>query len=299
MSPHRSTAIALLLLTLCAGAAYEGLLFFEARLDGGWQVCYIELPDGGPLPLTATPALDAETPAFNGDADPTPDGGRLVFTSNRSGEDELYLLQLLDNGKTANVQQLTDSPGVQAFPALYPAGDELFYHSEGAESWQIYRRRLLTGETTVLTSTGDNLFPTVDAAGRCAYCSTRDDNWELYLWDAATGEETRLTDNDAADLYPAFSPDGRELVFSSKRGDGESYDLYLLDLSDGSVEPLAADPAASLIYPAWAPGMILYHIQRGEDSRLGWLELESGATGEFTFLPGVDLGHPAPAPAGE
>jgi hypothetical protein len=276
----------------------DGTLVFEARIASGWQLFIAELPDGEPIQLTDTPALDAETPAFNGDAELDPEGEMLVFTSNRSGEDEIYLARLTANNRLVDLVQLTDAPGIQAFPALSGASDYLLYHSEGAENWLIHDCRILTGESQPITDTGDNLFPALSPDGlRYAYASTRDDNWELYLYTPETGIEERLTEDPAADLYAAFSPDDTALVFSSKRGDGATYDLYTLDLETGEVAELLVDPAASLIYPAWYPGVFFYHIQRGEHSRIGWLDTDSGETGELDLLPGVDLGHPAFLPA--
>lgn len=275
-----------------------GTLVFEARVESGWQLFIVEPLDGEPIQLTDTPALDAETPAFNGDADLDPDGEMLVFTSNRTGEDEVYLARLIDNSRLIDLTQLTDAPGIQAFPALCGAGDYLLYHSEDAESWRIHGLRPLTGESRPLTETGDNLFPALSHDGlRCAYTSSRDDNWELYLYTPETGIEERLTEDPAADLYAAFSPDDTALVFSSKRGDGATYDLYTLDFQTGEVAELLSDPASSLIYPAWYPGVIFYHIQRDEHSRIGWITTDSGETGELEPLPGIDLGHPAFLPA--
>ncbi len=276
----------------------DGTLVFEARIESGWQLFIAELPDGEPIQLTDTPALDAETPAFNGDAELDPEGEMLVFTSNRSGEDEIYLARLTANNRLVDLVQLTDAPGIQAFPALSGAGDYLLYHSEDAENWLIHDCRILTGESQPLTDTGDNLFPALSPDGlRYAYVSTRDDNWELYLYTPETGIEERLTEDPAADLYAAFSPDDTALVFSSKRGDGATYNLYTLDYETGEVAELLVDPAASLIYPDWYPGVIFYHIQRGEHSRIGWLDTDSGEIGELDLLPGIDLGHPAFLPA--
>jgi Tol biopolymer transport system component len=43
-------------------------------------------------------------------------------------------------------------------------------------------------------------------------------NWEIYTMSTAGGEVTRLTDNNASDGLPAWSPDGKTLAFASNRG---------------------------------------------------------------------------------
>ena len=42
-------------------------------------------------------------------------------------------------------------------------------------------------------------------------------NFEVYLMNLETGDQRRLTYNDAFDGFPAFSPDGKLLSFASSR----------------------------------------------------------------------------------
>lgn len=64
---------------------------------------------------------------------------------------------------------------------------------------------------------------------------------ELYLIDRDGNELKRLTDNDYPDADPCFSPDGRQIVFRSKRG--ELDELWIMD-DDG------AEPRQLTHYPA-------------------------------------------------
>src|ERR1700759_501080 len=72
-----------------------------------------------------------------------------------------------------------------------------------------------------------------DAHGpeRIVYVSFRPSNWDIYYFDKRGGEPRRLTDDLSLDYDPAFSPDGRWLVFTSERRG--SADLYALDLKAG------------------------------------------------------------------
>ena len=63
-------------------------------------------------------------------------------------------------------------------------------------------------------------------------------NFEIFLLDLKTGEEKRLTYNDAFDGFPSISPDGQLMAFSSSRGakPGErTLSLYLMDISSLSL----------------------------------------------------------------
>lgn len=59
-------------------------------------------------------------------------------------------------------------------------------------------------------------------------------NYEIYLGDLETTEQTRLTYNDAFDGFPSISPDGKWLQFSSSRGSKPGSRLMTLFLTDVS-----------------------------------------------------------------
>lgn len=72
-------------------------------------------------------------------------------------------------------------------------------------------------------------------------------NFEVFLGDLETGESRRLTWNEAFDGFPAFSPDGRTLVFASGRDAAEGsrrLEVYLMDVSSLGLGPSVAARAA-------------------------------------------------------
>jgi Tol biopolymer transport system component len=64
-------------------------------------------------------------------------------------------------------------------------------------------------------------------------------------------EQTRLTDNPAVDFIPAWSPDGREIVFSREESDG-NIEVYKMAPDGNSQVNLTKDPALDL-GPEWQP----------------------------------------------
>ncbi len=65
-------------------------------------------------------------------------------------------------------------------------------------------------------------------------------NYEIMLMSLKTGEERRLTNNSAFDGFPAFSPDGKSISFSSSRGNEKgdrSLKLYVMDVSSLNLGP--------------------------------------------------------------
>jgi len=102
---------------------------------------------------------------------------------------------------------------------------------------------LIAGAVTVYAA-----FP--GANGKIAFHSDRDGNNEVYVMNADGSGQTNLTNNPAADIEPAWSPDGSKIVFSSAR-DGD-FEIYVMN-ADGTGQIPRTDNAGSDNSPAWSP----------------------------------------------
>ncbi len=72
--------------------------------------------------------------------------------------------------------------------------------------------------------------PTEALEETIVYSTIRPANWDLYLFDEAGAAPQKLTTDPSPDYNPAFSPDGRWVVFTSDRHG--TADLFVLDLND-------------------------------------------------------------------
>lgn len=162
-----------------------------------------------------------------------PDGSLLFVSENGSDPDEkfdqrasnLYSLSLQDSTITALTRD--------AFDNTSP-----FVLADGSVAWVQIKDRQYTiligtpGGAAKAVFTGpepkSGLSGTPDAA-RLVFFMKKAANVDLYMLDMASGKVRRLTAHPADDLYPAMSPDGATVVFSSNR-DGK-YQLYRLDVN--------------------------------------------------------------------
>ena len=172
---------------------YEGYDIFRAGPEGE-----------APQRLTHTPGYDAEA-VFS------PRGDRIVFTSVRNGDLDLYLMKPDGSG----VEQLTSAPG-------YDGG--AFFSLDG--EWIVWRASRPQGQDLA------------DYQALLAEGMIRPGRLELYIMNLKTREPVRITDNGAANFGPYWHPDGKHIIFSSNLHDpqGRNFDLYLIDIETRETE---------------------------------------------------------------
>jgi Tol biopolymer transport system component len=92
-------------------------------------------------------------------------------------------------------------------------------------------------------------FPGVN--GAIAFASSRDGNYEIYTMNPDATAQTRLTQDPASDVDPAWSPDGRRIAFTSNR-DGND-EIFVMN-ADGSGETRLTSSPGDDVNPSWSPG---------------------------------------------
>ena len=85
---------------------------------------------------------------------------------------------------------------------------------------------------------------------RLTYVSDRDGNLEIYIMLADGSEQTRLTENFAADTDPSCSPSGNQIAYTSTR-DGNK-EVYVMNLNGSAQQRLTTNDASDG-RPAWSP----------------------------------------------
>jgi len=104
--------------------------------------------------------------------------------------------------------------------------------------------------------------PTLTAAthrgsSRIAFVSARDGNEEIYVMNADGSAVTRLTNDTAADFFPAWSPDGSRIAFTSRR-DGHN-NIYVMNADGTGVTRLTTSTGwFGSQAPAWCGTRIAY-----------------------------------------
>jgi TolB protein len=89
--------------------------------------------------------------------------------------------------------------------------------------------------------------------GQIAFSSNRDGNFEIYAMNSDGSDETRLTENDANDFDPSWSPDGEKVAFSSFRDGFNNQEIYVMNADGTDQTRLTDDDDALDREPSWSP----------------------------------------------
>ena len=114
--------------------------------------------------------------------------------------------------------------------------------------------------------------------GKVAVVANDQSNSNIWTYDAIRGIPMRLTYDDNLQVLPAWSPDGKELVFTSSSGGGGGFILLRMRSDgNGSVQPLLPEiPSTIGFEPDWSHDG-RYVVYRGGNSDLMASEIRDGA----------------------
>ncbi|HIJ86508.1 MAG TPA: Tol-Pal system beta propeller repeat protein TolB [Desulfuromonadales bacterium] len=144
--------------------------------------------------------------------------------------------------------------------------------------------RSLTGEKGVFTT-------------RIAFVSTQSGNKEIYIMDWDGYNPLPLTKNGSINLNPDFSPDGREIIFTSYKR--RNPDLYRRALSSPVEVPLSNRKGLN-ITGNWSPdgSKIALALSKDGDAEIYTIEKDGSRPTRLTSNPALDL-YPAWSPDGK
>lgn len=149
-----------------------------------------------------------ETPGYDAEATVSATGDKIIFTSTRTGDIELFSMNL----DGSDVRQLTNLPGYDGGAFYSWDGKKIVFRASRPEGEKLNEYKELLKEGLV-----------------------RPSKMELVVMNADGSGMRQITNNGAANFAPFWHPDGEHIIFSSNMADpkGRNFDLYLIR-QDGS-----------------------------------------------------------------
>jgi len=204
------------------------------ELFGKWDIWISNASDNSD-PIKVTDGLCYDTyPSWS------PDGKSLVFQSDRSGNWDIWRIDLDGSVNDGSAIRLTRSMSDDGCPDWSPDGSRIAFQSDrNGNRFDIWIMSLESPENHespeknafCLTGSlsGDSVCPRWSNDGtQIAFMSNHFGTWDIWMADVATGDLWRVTDLEGAEKYPSFSHDGRRIVFAADLGQG--WNLYAADL---------------------------------------------------------------------
>jgi len=194
-------------------------------MPGGMDIIEANLDGSAPKQLTTTPGYDAEC-AFDAR------GERIVFCSDRDGDPDLYIMR----ADGSDVKQITNHNGYDGGPFFSPDGKRIIFRADrkGNDHLQLFiidadgkNERQLTPHDDVVRwapfwhPNGRSILYTTSIHGHW--------NYEVYLLNIETGKYARVTWSPGFDGLPVFSPDGKRMMWTSKRSEDQTTQVFIAD----------------------------------------------------------------------
>ena len=244
---------------------------------------YVKLVAGGrPLRLTTNPAVDSG-PAWS------PDGSQIAFLRRSEGSGGIFLIPPLGGVE----RPLAESPHYWRLGGPFGSGQDLSWSPDGKllavsdrpspeEPFAIFLVSVESGKKERLTSPPAQSLadhsPAFSPDGHTLAFVRRSAAAiaDIYLVQVADGRSQRLTFNDQPIPGLAWTPDGREIVFSSRRGFSTNRLWRISSL--GGMPELLSGTAGNATSPAISrQGSRLIYSRQTSDQNIWRLEL-SGLT---------------------
>lgn len=220
-------------------------------------LAYVSYRQGRPLVFLSRIYAGTNTPNLTGEKESSqafapsfsPDGSRIAWASNRSGNMEVWVA----NANGSGAHAVTRSAASDTAPTWSPTGREIAFTSNRGGTPQIYVMDAEGLNVRRLSTVGNyNDAPAWNPNKQfleVAYTSRLEGQFQIAIVDIASGQVRQITENRGSCEYPTWAPSGRHLAFSCQRG--RTWQIHVADREGRNVQPLQAGPGSN-VQPDWS-----------------------------------------------
>ncbi len=235
------------------------------------------MPDGKPNPITDG-KWDYSNPIWS------PDGQRIAFVSNRENQTAIWAMPF-SGGELTSIKAMEN--GTVNLLHWSKNGATIYYR----QGFNLFALDFASRQITQLTnfdSTNQALFFSISPnEDRIAYSSGPNERLHIFVMPLVGGQPVQVTDDEASDQYPFWLPDGRRIIYSSKRdGIFQTCIAYLDEKRTEQINLGISDTIISDVAPSG--GRILF-TQSREESDLWQARIDDKSEIQITSDSGLEL----------
>jgi TolB protein len=181
----------------------------------------------------------------------SPDGKTLAFLSDRSGSSQTWTVSA-DGGAP---QQLTSDPAQKSNSAWSPDGSLIAFTTSTGQ-WRYGVRAVSVKDRSIrdlIESDADYAAWSPDGSRLAFARRSEERNYDIWVKPIAGGPPTRVTNDEGMEFQPAWSPDGRQIAYTSYTyvaGKQGATDVFVVS-ADGSTPRRLTDSEEAEFDPVW------------------------------------------------
>lgn len=222
---------------------------FASNRSGSFNIYVMDADGGGVRAVTESAEDDGEPSWF-------PDGEHVAFSRESKKllrrTTRLYSVNISSGDVRRIIPDLSRAHGI---PHVSPTGSAIVFTGKRTIGWDVAIFDTSLREFTFLDEGGKSCRARFSRDGtKLAYVSSKaDGKGDIWMMRPDGSQQTRLTLRDSTyDYFPAWSPDGRFIVFNSSRQhdhDGD-WQLWLYDTEEKTAVMLYDSPGSD-VFPDW------------------------------------------------
>ena len=186
---------------------------------------------------------------YDAEATLSPDGKLMVYTSDKDGDLEMYVMNL----ETGNEKRITNTLGYDGGAWFSPDGKKIIWRASRPKTdAEVAEYKTLLAEGMVAPTNMEVFVADIDGNNAKQITSLGQANWapsfmpdskriifasnheykrgfpfNMYTINADGSGLTKISRDKGFDAFPMFSPDGKKIVFSSNRNNGGTRDTNI------------------------------------------------------------------------
>ncbi len=189
-------------------------------------------------------------PGLNNSADWRPNGEEIIMVMSKDGNSEIYRRHL----SRGNLTRLTFSRSIESSPCYSPDGSRIVFTSDRGRRVQLYTMDA-NGKGIQRISPSDGWYDLADWSpygDLLTFIGSRDSTrrFDIFISRPDGSGLQQLTQDKQANENPVWSPDGRHILFRSKR-EG-NWNLYVMNRQGGDLRRITFLPG-NCHDPVWSP----------------------------------------------